>query len=169
MALTNVPTVLGEDIIAIIPGTETNDFPTDFTNAIYIQDSVNKMPQFFPDRETKEYKVLGSKQAKKLQGGRGAVDGNIDAYYVKIFADGYAKMIEYQNQPAGCFWIVWFINAEQRTVALRATVDDEIKTPEGESGDDSVKPFKITNVGDAIQYKGDGDEVKPATMTGINP
>lgn len=158
--LTNTPQVLGEDKIAILAGTATNVMPTstELTTALRIEQIVNKMPQFFPDREKIEYKVLSSKQAKSLLGSRASMDGTMSVYYTAELLAAHTKMIEEQEKTAGCFWLVWYIKAEDRTVAVRATVDDMIKTPEDESGGLSLKEIMITNTDEAIETMGDAFE-----------
>lgn len=152
--ITETPDVLGNDIIAILPGTKTNEMPSVFTSAVYIQECVNKMPQFFPDKETVEYKVLASKQSRSLLGTRAGIDGSISAYYTKTLLDGHKAMLTEQAKDPGCFWLVWYIESENRTVAVRATVDDKIKTPEDESGTLNLKEIQITNVDEAIEKEG---------------
>lgn len=152
--ITETPDVLGDDIIAILKGTKENTMPTDFTGAVYIQECVNKMPQFFPDREKIEYNVLASKQSRSLLGSRASMDGSISAYYTKTLLDGHKAMLTNQSEEVGCFWLVWYIESEDRTVAVRATVDDKLKTPEDESGTLNLKEIQITNIDEAIEVVG---------------
>lgn len=156
MALTNTPDVLGDDIIRIMAGTNTNEMPTDFTGSVEIQECVNKMPQFFPDRENIEYKVLASKQSRNLLGARASIDGTVSAYYEKMLYDAHVQMLEWQTDEdgAGCFWLIWYIESEERTVAVRCKVDDKIKTPEDEAGALNLKEIQITNVDEAIEEQG---------------
>lgn len=152
--LTNTPDVLGDDIIAIMAGTTDNKMPTTFTGAMYIQECVNKMPQFFPERDTQDYKVLASKQSRSIMGSRASMDGSISAYYTKMLLDAHNKMVEFQKGEAGCFWLIWYIESEDRTVAVRATCDDKIKTPEDESGTLNLKEIPISNIDEAIEVAG---------------
>lgn len=154
MSLTNSPVVQGDDIIAVLAGTTTNVMPSTFSDAVYIQDCVNKMPQFFPDKEKTEYKVLASSQARSMLGARASMDGTISAYYTALLLQAHAKMVEEQAKEAGCFWLVWYINSEDRTVAVRCKVDDKIKTPEDESGSLNLKEIQITNIDEAIEAQG---------------
>lgn len=155
--LTSTPNILGEDKIAILAGTETNTMPdkTLLSDSIRIEQIVNKMPQFFPDREKLSYRTLDSTQEKSIQGARGSLDGSISVYYTKALLDAHLKMIEFQTDTTGCFWLVWYIKAEDRTVAVKVTADDKIKTPEDESGGLSIKELMITNCAESIQIQGD--------------
>ena len=156
MPLTSTPQVGGGDIIAIVAGTADNTLPTTFTDAKYIQSCVNKMPQFFPDKEKIEYKTLDSKQAKSLLGGRGSIDGAISAYFTTELLEAHTYMVTQQETAAGCFWIVWYIDSENRTVGVRATCDEKIKTPEDESGNLNLKEIQISNIDEAVQYAQEG-------------
>lgn len=154
MALKQTPQIAGEDIVAIYPGTTTNTPPKTNENMFQIKDTINKMFQFFPDREKIAYKVLDSTTERSLQGSRGSIDGSISAYFTTDLRTAHLKMLEWQIAPAGCFWLKWYIKSEDRTVAIRLTVDDMIKTPEEESGSLSLKELTVSNVGDAIESQG---------------
>lgn len=164
------PTVSGDDKIVILPGTTTNTMPTDFSQAVYMQECVNTMPQMFPEKESQEYKVLASKQARNIPGSRGAIEDPINVYYTVDLLTAHAKMVSFQNQAAGCFWIMWYINAQDRTVACRMSVDDHISTPTEESGGLDTLELKISNVGETIEATGDliGDPVlRQVSVTSI--
>lgn len=155
MADTNyTPSILGNDIIKIAKGTTANTMPTDFSGAIEMQEFVNKMPQFFPDKESLDYKVLASTQSRSILGARGAVDGVITVQYCAATLTAHTQMVAWQLEDSGCFWLLWYITAEDRTVAMRCTVDDKLKTPEDESGGIDTKEIQITNMDEAIQATG---------------
>lgn len=181
--LTDVPEITGDDIIVIAASkgagagnaftdidytTEyklTSTDPAPATDTwMQIQETVNTMPQFFPDRETIEYRVLASTQARQKLGVREAIDGAIAVYYTNILLKAHQLMIGWQsateeeavaaNGRPGYFWLVWYIASQNRTVAVRCNVDDHLKTPENESGE--LEPFdlQITNVDEAIETNG---------------
>lgn len=156
MPLTTTPQVLGEDKVFILPGTVANTMPTDYSSVIAdAEEFVNKMPQFFPEKEKIEYKVLASKQARNILGSRGAIEDPLTIYYTSAFLAAHAQMVDWQDDSAGCFWIVWYIKSQDRTVACRFTIDEHVPTPSEESG--GLEPIEISlaNVDEAIEASGD--------------
>lgn len=156
--LTKTPLISGDDIIKIVQGTDTNDFPTVFTDAIELQLFVNTMPQFFPDVERNTYRVRGSIAERSMSGGRGSMDGAISVYYVSALYDAHVKMLEWQLEATGCFWLLWYIRSEDRTVAVRVTADMKLKTPEGESGGLTPLDLAVFNIDESIEKQGNAFE-----------
>lgn len=155
MALNTTPAILGEDKVYILPGSTTNVMPTDFAQAYAIQEFTNKMPQFFPEKEKIEYKVLASKQARNVLGSRAAIEDPLTAYYTAGLLQAHVYMKAWQLEASGCFWIVWYIKAQDRTVACRFTIDENIPTPVEESGGLEVVEIALANKDEAIESTGD--------------
>lgn len=155
MPLTTTPQILGEDKIYALPGSATNTMPTDFASAVELQEFVNKMPQFFTEKEKIEYRVLASKQARNILGSRAALEDPLTVYYTSALLSAHAQMVDWQEESAGCFWIVWYIASQDRTVACRLTIDENIPTPSEESGGLEPVEIAIANVDEAIESSGD--------------
>ena len=168
--VTEVPKISGDDILKVAKGTKENtwdavklalalsgeDAPRD------IHECVNSMPQLFPDRESIEWRVLASTQARTILGAREAISDPMSVYFNVYLLNAHAKMVEWQNitdddasgVSGGSSWLVWYIKSQDRTVAVKVTVDDHLKTPEGESGE--LEPFDmpISNVAETIEMQG---------------
>lgn len=155
MTLTTTPQILGEDKIFALPGSATNVMPTNFASAVSLQEFVNKMPQMFTEKEKIEYKVLASKTARNILGARAAIGDPLTMYYTSDFLAAYAQMLAWQNATAGCFWLVWYIASQDRTVACRFTVDSNVPTPTDESGGLGVIELALANVDASIEAIGD--------------
>jgi len=155
MTLNTTPQILGEDKIFALPGSTTNVMPTVFTEAVELHEFVNKMPQMFTEKEKIEYKVLASKTARNILGARGAIEDPLTVYYTSGLLAAHAKMLDWQDDPAGCFWLVWYIAAQDRTVACRFTVDENIPTPTEEPGGLEVVELALANVDESIEATGD--------------
>lgn len=153
--LNNTPNIIGNDTIGLMPAVAGDDWQTTVpTDIVYMQTFVNQMPQFFPERESTEYKTLDKTQAKTLLGARGSISDPLLAYYTAELLAAHAKMVELQNTEIGCFEIVWYIAAEDRSVRCKFTVDEEIPTPDGEAGDLSTKEIRLANASSAMSHTG---------------
>lgn len=155
MALTTTPQILGEDKIYVLQGSASNVMPTNFASAIAMQEFVNKMPQLFTEKEKIEYKVLASKSARNILGSRSAIEDPLTVYYTTGLLAAHLQMVAWQAESAGCFWLVWYIAAQDRTVACRMTIDESIPTPTEESGGLEVVELAIANVDATIEASGD--------------
>lgn len=155
MPLTPTPQILGEDKIYILPGSASNVMPTVFTSAIAAQEFINKMPQFFTEKEKIDYKVLASKTARNILGSRAAIGDPLTVYYTSAFLQAHAQMVAWQAETAGCFWLVWYIKSQDRTVGCRLTIDDHAPTPTDESGGLAPIDIVIANVDESIEASGD--------------
>lgn len=155
MAKRNLPFVVGGDKIALMDGTLDNVTPTTFTDVLFIESIINKMPQFVPSRETLERRTLDSQQAKKSAGERPAIDGTIDFYWEDTKAlEMHTKMVEYQEGVNKCFWIIWYSSVRNTTYSVRATTDDLVPSPEGISGDEDIASLPLYNYDEAIVFQG---------------
>lgn len=167
--LKSTPEISGEDIVFICNGTADGQMPSssELANALQIQECINAMPQFFPDKEKIEYNVLASKQSRSMLGSRASMDGNITAYYTSLLLQAHTKMLEYQMGERGSFFLGWYIKAEDRTVGANITVDDKLKTPEGTSGELSTKEIMVSNTSESVEVQGNvfDNELTPLQMS----
>jgi hypothetical protein len=114
---------------------------------------VTKLPNFFPSRETKDYKPLDYDQAGKVQGQRPAIDGKIGVYPNDSFLEAYKKMVLSQKdtEKGSCFWLkVVYSEENDRTVQGRMTIDDHLPTSEGSLGDEINVELAITNIDEML-------------------
>lgn len=136
--------------VSVAPGTTTNVVPTG-TDVTWTQlvGCVTKLPNFFPSRETKDYKPLDYDQAGKVQGQRPAIDGKFSVYPNDSFLAGYKIAVTSQKDAAkgSCFWLkVEYTEENNRTVQGRMTIDDHLPTSTGALGDEVNVELGLTNI-----------------------
>lgn len=136
--------------ISIADGTTTNTAPTgESATWTDLVGCVTKLPNFFPARDTRDYKPLDYDQAAKVQGTRPAIDGKMGIYPNDAFLVAFKKMVASQKDSTkgSCFWLkVVYSEQDDRTVQGRMTCDDRLPTSEGALGDEVSIELGITNV-----------------------
>lgn len=135
--------------VSIADGTSTNTPPADGATWTDLVGCVTKLPNFFPARDTRDYKPIDYDQAAKVQGTRPAIDGKIGIYPNDGFLTAYPKMVASQKDSAkgSCFWLkVVYTEENSRTVQGRMTCDDHLPTSEGSLGDEISIELGITNI-----------------------
>lgn len=145
--------------VSISDGTTTNTPPTTGATWTQLVGCVTKLPNFFPARETKDYKPLDYDQAGKVMGQRPAVDGKLSVYPNDSFLTAYTAMVTSQtaSDKGSCFWLkVVYTEENNRTVQGRMTIDDKLPTSEGALGDEVSVDLGITNIDQMIDSRDSG-------------
>lgn len=149
--------------ISIADGTTSNTPPADDTAGATtpvwtdLVGCVTKLPNFFPTRNTLDYKPLDRDQAGKVLGDRPAIDGKMSVYPNDNFLAAYQKMVASQKDSTkgSCFWLrVVYTEENKRTVKGRMTCDDKLPTSEGSLGDEDTIDLGITNIDEMLDTPG---------------
>lgn len=164
-----LPYIQGGDLIMLMPGKKDNVFPTtsEITTAktsgiVGLENIVNIMPNFFPNRDVLERNVLGSQQALASNGMRPRVDGTMNIYWDdELSLEAWEFMQEQQFGEASCFGILWYERVFNRTTFCLCTTDDEFPNATGTGGDEALVELPLLNDQEAISKMGNAFE--PAT------
>lgn len=139
--------------VLIADGTNENTPPAEGAEWTQLKGCITKLPNFFPARNTKDYKPLDLDQAGKVLGERPAVDGKISVYPNDDFLSGYKKMVLSQKDSSkgSCFWLkVIYTEENDRTVQGRMNIDDKLPTSEGALGDELNIELGLTNIDEML-------------------